>query len=213
MARARLEPADVVKRSGGEISHARLNNWLKGYNDPSKEVLPKLAAIARTSVAELLGDTIRETRPVYGGARPRRTRGIDEIDIPKIQAVRAGDWSDPFDSDETAPVPAFLVSPMSFCTFVDGDSMYEFLHPHDLAIFESHRSPRIGLVILARNQNGEMTIKQLRHSGTEYILHALNPAYEDQEAESWRIEGYLTGFIRDDGEDRLIRANAGGLRP
>jgi SOS-response transcriptional repressor LexA len=209
MARAGLKPADIVKRSRGSITHARLNNWLKGYNDPRKEVLTELAALTGSTVAELLGEVPLKDKP-----RAVRARSVNEVEVPRLQPISAGqEWTDPFDSDQTEPIPGFMATPVTFVVSVDGDSMYDLLEPGDLAVFVQHPQPQIGLIVVARNHEGGMTIKQLKHDGREYVLHPLNPSYDDILASRWHTEGYLVGIIRDHAGERTIRHNPKGLRP
>ncbi len=179
-------------------------------------MLPVLAKALKLKVDDLLaaplyGETenapmiVRELTRAYGQA---------EVNVPKIQPVKAGEtWTDPFDSDDEMPLPSFMVDPLTFCCTVDGDSMSTFLLDGDVAVFRQEHSPKVGRIILARNLEGGMTIKKLTHDGVNYHLTPLNPTYKAIQFKSWRIEGVLTGLVRDEGGDILTRHNPKGLKP
>jgi SOS-response transcriptional repressor LexA len=47
-----------------------------------------------------------------------------------------------------------------------------------------------GVVTLAQNQDGELTLKLMRYVDGVWELHSLNPAYGNASAEQWSIIGH-----------------------
>lgn len=213
MQRAGLKASDLVraaKDSETPISYARITNWKNGENDPHTDLLPFLSRVVGATISELLGET--PLNPNSNG--PRRASAVGDLEVPRLSPVRAGaEWTDPFDCDQTEPIPSFMVDELTFCCPVEGDSMMDFLQPGDMAVFRREAMPNIGNIVAARNGKSELTIKQLKHDGEQYVLTPLNPKYDLMEAHEWWIEGTLTGYIRYRGEERQIRHHPRGLRP
>lgn len=68
----------------------------------------------------------------------------------------------------------------SFALRVLGDSMAPEFVEGEIIIVEPDGALRDGSFVLAQ-QAGEWTFRQLKRSGQTWRLHALNPAYVDQE--------------------------------
>lgn len=219
MDRAGVKPSDlrsILRKEGHNVSFQRITNWTSGINNPKDDMYAVLAKALKIKVEDLI------TPPLYGESEstplvvrePKRVYGQTEVNVPRIQPVQAGStWTDPFDSDDEMPLPSFMVDALTFCCTVDGDSMSTFLLHGDTAVFRQEHAPKVGKIILARNLDGGMTIKKLTHDGINYNLTPLNPKYKALQFKEWRIEGVLTGIVRDEDGDVVTRHNPKGLRP
>lgn len=139
-----------------------------------------------------------------------------EIPVPYIGMISAGtkaDWTDPFESDEMEFVPSRMGDARGrFCCRILSDSCYDLLWPNDLAVFQRDDTPRIGCIFLFRSFDNHLTVKQLKHDGRDFILHPLNPKYEDQVAEGSYV-GYLVGIVREAGTREVTVYDSKGIRP
>ncbi len=135
--------------------------------------------------------------------------------IPRGPAVPCSDWSDPLDTDynEFQEVDSFMAGKGRFACEVVGDSMYDLLWPGDLCVWQSSPAPKLGAIILAVNHEQQATAAQLKHDGTDYILHKLNPRYEDAKSDHWEPKGFLVGIIRTQGTKRVTVYDPMGIRP
>ena len=139
-----------------------------------------------------------------------------QVPVPYIGFVSAGskvDWYDPYESETFAEVPPEMAEERGrFACRVSGDSMFDLLWPEDLIVFHPDPSPRIGLVCLFVSHDRVATVKQLKHNGREFVLHALNPSYEDIKAEG-RFLGYLVGIVRKMGTRKVTVYDKHGITP
>ena len=94
---------------------------------------------------------------------------------------------------------------------VDGDSMMPFLHHGDVCIFKDWQQVKPNHIVAAALPDGSWVVKKAIYRGDRFILESLNPTYDPIES-SFKIAGFLVGFVRDDGPERLIRLNPYGLR-
>lgn len=72
--------------------------------------------------------------------------------------------------------------------------------------------PKIGKVVLFRTDDGKITVKQLKHDGKDFILHPLNPKYDDHLADG-SVVGFLVGKVRQLGRRKLTDYDPDGLTP
>jgi SOS-response transcriptional repressor LexA len=99
-----------------------------------------------------------------------------------------------------------------FACRIESDSMIPLLEPHDICVFHRTDVPKIGHIILFRSQDQKATVKQLKHNGTNYKLHPLNPKYLPQPADGQML-GYLVGIIRERGTQRITIFDSTGILP
>lgn len=138
-----------------------------------------------------------------------------EVPLPYIGNVAASsevDWSNPLDSEAFEDVPAQMAGRGRFCCRVASDSCYDLLWPGDLAIFQWTEDKPVGKVVLHRTDDNLVTIKQLRKSLLEFILHPLNPKYQDSVAKGVSV-GFLVGIIRRHGSREVTVYDANGIDP
>lgn len=138
------------------------------------------------------------------------------IPIPFVGLVNAdtpATWAAPNDSDSLEFVPAEMGNPKGrFAARVESDCMYPLLQPDDIVVLHQHSVPRIGTIVLFRTFDNRDTLKQLKHDGEQYILHALNPKVPDRVAEG-TVVGYLVGIVRQVGRRRYTDYDPDGIRP
>lgn len=156
-----------------------------------------------------------ETWPFSEVSAPSVPVSMGDFAMPyagKISAGQKMNWSDPYESDDYEFVPSVMAAQGRFCCRIDGDSMFDLLHPDDLCVFHPHKSPRLNLVVLYRHFDMTGTIKQLKHDGERFILHPTNPAYEDVHAQGDCL-GYLVGIVRKWGSREVMVYDPDGITP
>ncbi|MEI7986743.1 MAG: S24 family peptidase [Armatimonadota bacterium] len=176
----------------------RYKNWEYGHQPPG-EIIHKLIAMGFGN--DVGGPTIPAPQLL--------------IPVPYIGEVAASsevDWVDPFDSDTFEYVPPEMgMEKGRFSAKVIGDSMYDLLVPGDVVVFQRTDIPKIGHVVLFRSFDNKITIKTLKHDGTNYLLEAINQVYETVEAKGSMI-GYLVGIVREQGSRRVTVYDSTGIR-
>lgn len=135
------------------------------------------------------------------------------IEVPMTSAVPGGSWIAPEESTSFYEVSARLYKRGRWASPVVGDSMHPYLQQGDICIWEPNPHPKIGLIILARNSNNEVTAKQLQYTESGYTLIGLKDG-EEMHASKWEALGFLIARVREGGPGRYSEiANEGGLRP
>lgn len=136
--------------------------------------------------------------------------------IPYVGLMSASskvNWTDPHETETYEYVPSEMAEQRGrFACRIEGDSMFDLLWPDDLCVFQQDASLKIGAVVLHRDGDGRATIKQLKHNGASFILHPLNPSYEDCIA-TGAVVGYLVGIVREQGTRRVTVYDSHGIRP
>lgn len=151
---------------------------------------------------------------------PRFTAPQPWQEIPFIGGVGANrkpDWVDPIEPGEAIEVPADMANvpgkpPTRFACEVIGDSCAPLLEVEDIAVFERTALPKKRHIMVYRSPDGQLTIKQVLHNGRIFVLHPLNPEYEDEPAEG-TVLGYLIGIVRQIGSGRWTRYDPYGIIP
>lgn len=193
----RLKQAEVAERIG--VSRGAYANWESDMAVPTSDNLKKLRAMGFQS----------DVGP------PMIPAPIGMVPVPYVGFVSASnpaDWRDPDLCEDFKDVPGAWDTRGCFTCHVDTDSMYPLIYPGDLLMFKRDPVPRIGFAIMFRSQSGTVTIKQLKHNGTGYVLHPLNSAYSDCPAEGECI-GYLLGIIRQEGRRTMTIYEETGIVP
>lgn len=173
-------------------------NWEQGVAEPPPPVMAKLHVMGFG--ADVGPPTIPASQ-LY-------------IPIPYIGMVSANmkvNWTDPFESESMEFVPPEMGDVRGrFSCRVESDSMYDFLYPNDLVVFQKDPTPKIGKVILFRAFDHRITIKQLKHDGRDYVLQPINLKYPVEVAEGDCV-GYLVGIVRESGSRKLTIYDAHGI--
>ena len=210
MAPGKLRIADLARAL--DVSHARVSGWERGKHDPPNALIPEIAKALGVS-AKYLVTGAKPERLMVG--EPLYPYSYASIEIPYGGYVPAGDWSDPFDTENLVSVEAKFDGPGRFACRIEGDSMYPFLKPEDLAVFQEFRTrrPVIGQVVLARRrQDNFVTVKELVHDGERFRLSPVNKAHEEDDFAEWEAVGFLVGFERKVGERTRTEYAPTGLR-
>jgi phage repressor protein C with HTH and peptisase S24 domain len=183
------------------VSQSRLSGWEQGKHDPYP-----------IGIVNVIAKHL-ETTPDYllHGRRPYAPVAEATGKIKIYGAASAGRGNASSVDGQELDVPIEFARPDYGGLIVEGDSMMPFLHPGDIAIFRDHPEPKPNAIVAAEIPGGEWVIKKAVHTGERYALRSLNPAYEDIKGR-FRVYGFLVGFVRDDGPERLIRLNPYGLK-
>jgi transcriptional regulator with XRE-family HTH domain len=145
-----------------------------------------------------------------------------EVELPKWPALPANEkWDmEPQDWMEFESVPNIFGrrnarDPERVVAPVAGSSMEPRLYDGDLCVIELDTKPRTGRIVLARNEDGKLTLKLLvRGRDNRYKLESINPAHGNAESDSWEMVGFLIGIIRDYKSGRgLVEWDFGGIGP
>ena len=159
--------------------------------------------------------------PYHDVSAPSHPEPVSEVDIPFVGSVGANskvDWLDPIeDTNDMIPVPAEMATAkgpksLRFCSHIVGDSCYPLLLPDDLVVWHKYNIAKIGHVMLFRSTDMRVTVKQVQYIEGEFILHPLNPKYQDEKAEG-TVLGYLVGIIRKQDGMKITMYNPDGIIP
>lgn len=126
-------------------------------------------------------------------------------------AVSAGDGNTSTFDPAEVDVPMELCRPDFGALVIEGDSMMDFLHPADVAIFKDWKTEKLGHIVAAELPDGTWVTKHMVFEDGTFKLRSLNGKYPDIQP-PFRIAGFLVGLVRDDGPERLIRLNPFGLK-
>ena len=141
----------------------------------------KLANIIRTlglSVDEVLSGIGQDAVEAEG----HDIRHLSQI--PVVSWVTAGNWAEVCDAYEPGDGGEWVDSDIPgrnvFALRVTGDSMEPEFHDGEILTVNPHAESLPGDFVVVKNSDGETTFKQLKRYGTNWVLHPLNPKYEDQ---------------------------------
>lgn len=195
----RFTQDEVAKKLG--VLRSTYANWEREGNSVPRKFTPR--------VRELM----RERDDVGSPSYPVPNMEIPVPFIGLVSADTKATWDSPNESDTLEFVPGKMGDGKGrFAARVESDCMYPFLHPDDIVVFQQDRIPKIGRVVLFRNHDGLITIKQLKHNGSNFMLHALNPLLDDILAEG-SVVGYLVGIVRRTGQREWTDYDPTGLMP
>lgn len=139
--------------------------------------------------------------------------GVQLVSIGYVAASSKVDWTDPFESEDFEYVPSHMAEGRGlFSCRVQSDSMLPLLYPEDICVFQRTDVPKIGRVILFRSDDHKVTVKLLKHDGTNYILHPLNSNYSDEIATGCSV-GVLVGIVRKIGSRTISDHDPDGIKP
>ena len=182
-----------------DVPETTYNNWEYGKAKTPSAILAKARAIAK-------GDDV--TRPSIPAPELK-------IQVPYIGQVAAStpvDWTDPFDADEFEYVPTEMGDARGrFSARVIGLSMVPLLLPGDLVVFQATNIPKLGIIVLHRSNDNQVTVKELKHDGERFILSSINESFPDVPAEGIVI-GHLVGIVREQGSRITTEYDSNGIR-
>jgi repressor LexA len=124
-----------------------------------------------------------------------------QVKVPVAGLVPAGGPRESFDvSGEAMDVPAWMVGRRRgniFCIRVDGKSMIDaYIDDGDHVLLERTSTANSGEMVVARLEDGSVTLKRLRRDNGHIFLVPENPAYEPIAVHNARILGRVIGVLR-----------------
>jgi len=121
--------------------------------------------------------------------------------VPLVGLVPAGQPKEVFDvSGEAVEVPDWMVGRKKgniFCINVEGKSMVDaYIDDGDRVIAERTNSASPGEMVVARLDDGSVTLKRLKIEGRSIFLVPENPDFEPIRVKELRILGRVVGLMR-----------------
>lgn len=117
--------------------------------------------------------------------------------IPVITLVKAGKWNEVCDSFEPGDADEWIESDVRgksvFALRVAGDSMEPEFKEGEVIIVNPHIESLPNDYVVVKNKNNEATFKQLKKFGPRWVLHPLNPKYDDMEVKKGEL--YIVGKV------------------
>lgn len=185
-----------------QIGRSRLANFENQTSTPNKEILQRLYDLGFPKSSEVGPPLVPASQLL--------------IPVPYIGYIAASDpvdWTDPFESETFEFVPPEMGDSRGrFACRIASDSMFPLLEPHDICVFQKTEVPKIGHIILFRSKENLVTVKQLKHNGTNYILQPINQTYQPTPADGSML-GFLVGIVRERGTQRLTIFDSSGILP
>lgn len=188
----------LAERGSLGLDATRWRSRLANYENRGGVPANALAEIAQILSVDLGWLSDRSDGPVKWAvmapnAKPTELEEGPQLNIvPFWGTVPCGNWEKPFVDDESYIEISESVKDIRsvVCVKVAGNSMMpRFQHGEKVAVRLSS-TPIDGVVTLARNQDGELTLKLMVYARGEWELHSLNPDYGCASAESWEILGH-----------------------
>lgn len=200
-----------------QVGKQSVYNWLSGDTKPRDSAIwVRIADILKVRPEVILDDAQELPAPlvVREVSGPKYPVTFPTAEIPLGNAVPAGNWAEPNESEDFIEVDAKFSGPKRFAAYIAGDSCFPFLHQGDLTIWESDDNPATGLCVLARRDGDHaVTVKQLLYEGFEFVLRAINPKHNDAQADGWKAIARLVGIIRNVNGTEHSQYNPKGIRP
>lgn len=197
-ARLDVDQAALAKMIG--VSRSTIANYESGSTIPP-DTLAKLRRLMPDEPLNEREESVRLTRPSKQPVRKLKIYG----------SISAGDGNvSAFDADEYY-IPVDLARDDYGGLVIDGDSMEPLLHAGDLAIFRDWKHPKLHSVMAAQLPDSTWVCKQLVYRDGQIVLHSLNETYKDISG-PYTVSGFLVGYIRDLGPERIIRINPYGIK-
>jgi len=119
--------------------------------------------------------------------------------LPLLGRIAAGQPIEAIPGEDTLNLTEFLLGPDRFALRVLGDSMVDAgILDGDTVIIKRRDTAADGDIVVALIDNGEATLKRLRHRGDRVELIPANTACQTQiyPAERVQIQGVLVGQLR-----------------
>ncbi len=161
------------------VSDAHIIYIEKGQRKPTFDKVMRIMEALGVSVEEFLA----ETGHGEANVEPARIGGLQRV--PVISWVTAGMWQDVCDAFEPGDADEWIDSDVRgrnvFALRVVGDSMEPEFKEGEIVVVSPHVEAQPGDFVIVKNVREEATFKQLKKYGPRWVLHPLNPKYQDQE--------------------------------
>ena len=161
------------------VSDAHIIYIEKGQRGASFDIIVNILSALGETVEGMLAE-IRRSR---SNVEPARMSA--PAPIPVVSWVTAGRWREvcdvfePGDSDEW--IESDVRGKNVFALRVTGDSMDPEFKDGEIIVVNPHIEASPNDYVVVKNIKGEATFKQLKKYGQRWVLHPLNPRYEDEE--------------------------------
>ena len=125
----------------------------------------------------------------------------NRVKVPLVGVAPAGHPREVFDSlGETVDVPEWMVGRRReniFCIRVTGKSMVDaYIDDGDQVLLERTNSANSGEMVVARLDDGSVTLKRLRKEDGRILLAPENPEFAPIEVKELRVVGRVIGLLR-----------------
>jgi repressor LexA len=132
-----------------------------------------------------------------GGPTPLDSR----VRVPLVGVAPAGRAQEVFDSlGESVDVPEWMVGRRReniFCVRVAGKSMVDaYIDDGDRVLLERTNTAQSGEMVVARLDDGSVTLKRLRRENDRILLVPENPEFAPIEVKELRVVGRVVGLLR-----------------
>jgi SOS-response transcriptional repressor LexA len=212
LAQARRAQAEKVSQAtlGKKIGKSRgmVARYEQGLDVPPPPVIAKIAEVLNVAPSFFEnGDKNFIKSSTSAVTMLGEAPALEFMDLPYWGEVPAGDWTQPEGDDAlTMPVERSLVKAGRVLVRVAGDSMKDRLQHGDLVHIQLSKTPKDGVITLARNQDNDLNVKVLRHAGGgEWELHPINQESSVVTAPEWSIIGHAVVIERHFGPGRYTR--------
>ncbi|WP_425858970.1 LexA family protein [Aeromonas sp. INTO2] len=170
----KISKNELARRVG--ITHASVNKWESGLNQPKGRYLNDLAAALGVSVDWLLTGkeegSMGVSEPPFPGYRNVEPAEIPQgTRVPILSYVQAGQWREmceqatAFDGSLEYVAAGVSVGSCAFGLWVRGNSMEPDFKEGDLLIVDPDEAPKAGDFVIAKNGSEEATFKKYRSRG------------------------------------------------
>lgn len=161
------------------VSDAHILYIETGRRNPTFDKVMNILDALGVGVEEFL----MEARPSVANVEPARLGGPRKI--PVISWVTAGRWKEVCDAFEPGDADEWIESDVRgrnvFALRVVGDSMEPEFKEGEIVIVSPHVEALPGDFVVVKDREEKATFKQLKKYGSRWVLHPLNPKYEDLE--------------------------------
>ena len=188
-AKQKLSRRQVAEKAG--ISEAHLRFVEMEERPMSPKTLRKVATVLGIDETPLIDAWLHEN--VWGlSLAPKELQKI-----PVISWVHAGDFAMAEDPEQLADVEEWVWTmakgPNVFALRVEGDSMEPEFREGEIIVVNPHIAWEAGNYVIVKNADGEATFKQIKKKGKMWVLHPLNPKYEDIQVDNRQL--YVVGVV------------------
>ncbi len=161
------------------VSDAHIIYIEKGQRGASFDIIVNILSALGETVEGMLAE-IRRSR---SNVEPARM--ASPAPIPVVSWVTAGKWREVCDVFEPGDSDEWIESDVRgrnvFALRVTGDSMDPEFKDGEIIVVNPHIEATPNDYVVVKNPRGEATFKQLKKYGQRWVLHPLNPRYEDEE--------------------------------
>jgi transcriptional regulator with XRE-family HTH domain len=206
----RMKQEELAQVAG--VSRSTISYYENGGPVP-QEVADRIRA--QVAVIPAMADTpLRNSSATMDVGRVSRIISRGYVLLPVAPSPLAGSWMSPNLNDcEGIEVDAKFGGDGRFVSHMEGDCMLPYLEPDDLLVWQESSRPKLNRIVYARNGAGEITVKQLKHDGQEFILSPLNDRYENATAATWEADAFLVGVVRVGAGTEVTLYSPDGLIP